>query len=317
MTPTSIIIPAFNARRWLPATLASVASQEGVEWEVIIVDDGSTDGTADYVEKEWPRFRLIRTENFGVSHARNLGTSTAVGEFIQYLDADDLLLPGKLKRQVRLLSSNPTVDAIYSNWQRLNEQDDGHFLLGEKVCRKFEDIDVDPEIAFFSSMWCPTGAYLFRRSFLNRILPWKDWLPVIQDARFAWDAAAAGARWLHDPDISVLYRQHRSGSVSTTNRRAFLLDCAVNIDDIKVLWDQRGELTPSRREALIGGYENVMRGLYVVDTDAFLRVYQRLLQLEPGYLPSHRGLRWISRFIGYENAERIAQAWRWLKAVSA
>jgi len=316
MVFVSIIIPAYNAMRWLPETLASVAAQEGVEWEVIIVDDGSTDGTAVYVEVEWPQFCLIRTENRGVSHARNLGTSKAGGEFIQYLDADDLLLSGKLKRQVALLESHPDVDVIYSNWQRLNEEADGQFRPGEKICRRFEDIHSDPEIAFFSTMWCPTGAYLYRRNFLNKVLPWKEWLPVIQDARFAWDAAAAGARWLHDPEVSALYRQHQSGSVSTRNRRALLLDCVASMDDIWLLWEKRGALTPGRRQTLIGGYENAMRGLYEVDLNAFREVHERLLQMEPDYLPSHPGLRWITRLLGYENAERIAQAWRRFKAVA-
>jgi len=302
--------------RWLPETLASVAAQDGIESEVIIVDDGSTDGTAAYMEKEWPQFRFMRTENCGVSHARNYGTSVAGGEFIQYLDADDLLLRGKLKRQVDMLESHPGVDVIYSNWQRLNEGAEGQFRPGEKICRKFEDIHFDPEIAFFSTMWCPTGAYLYRRTFLNKVLPWKEWLPVIQDARFAWDAAAAGARWLHDPEISVLYRQHRSGSVSTRNRRAFLLDCVTNVDDIRLIWDKKGALTSDRRQAVVSGYESVLRGLYEVDINVFREVHHRLLQMEPDYLPSHPGLRWITRLLGYENAERIAQAWRRFKAVA-
>jgi glycosyltransferase involved in cell wall biosynthesis len=311
----SVIIPAYNAIRWLQETLASVAAQSGVDFEVIIVDDGSTDATATYVAANWPQFQLVRSTNRGVSHARNLGTAEAQGDLIQYLDADDLLFPGKLQRQVALFETHPEVDVIYSNWQRLNESADGQFVLGEVVCRAIEDIHPDPEIAFFATLWCPTGGYLYRRAFLDQVLPWKEWLPVVQDARFAWDAAAAGARWLHDPTPSVLYRQHRSGSVSTQNRLAFLLDCLANVEDIRRHWEAKHPLTPDQRQAILSGYESAMRGLFAIDLNAFHRAYQQLLAFDPGYQPSHPGLRRLSKFLGYENAERIAQAWRQLKSV--
>lgn len=315
MPLVSVIIPAYNARRWLPETLASVrAQQEDVDLEVIIVDDGSTDDTAEYVTQEWPDFRLIRSENRGVSHARNLGTANAKGEWFQYLDADDLLLPGKLSRHLALIQKRPECDAVYANWQRLVEGRTGDFVPGEVVKRSIQDISKDPEVAFFSTLWCPTGCYLWRRSFLEKVLPWKEWLPVIQDARFSWDAAAAGARWVHDPEVSVLYRQHRAGSVSTKSRLAFLTDCVKNMSDIQQRWLLTDSLTAERRNVLKDGYESAMRGLYEVDLPSFRDVYRRLLELDSSYEPTNRSLRLISRFLGYENAELIAAKWRRLKA---
>ncbi len=314
MSLVSVIIPAFNARRWLPETLASVRAQAGVDLEVIIVDDGSTDDTAEYVTQEWPDFRLIRSENRGVSHARNLGTAVASGEWIQYLDADDLLLPGKLSRHLALVEKYPECDAVYANWQKLVEDRTGSFVPGEVVKRMIQDISEDPEVAFFSTLWCPTGCYLWRRSFLEKVLPWKEWLPVIQDARFAWDAAAAGACWIHDPEVSVLYRQHRSGSVSTKSRQAFLTDCVKNVSDIQRRWQLADSLSAERLDVLKAGYESAMRGLYEVDLSSFRDVYRKLLELDPSYEPTNRSLRLISRFLGYENAERIASNWRLLKA---
>lgn len=281
--------------------------------EIVVVDDGSQDETADHVRAEWPQVRLIRTENRGVSHARNTGTAAAQGDLIQYLDADDLLLPGKLRRQEQLLREHPEVDVIYSNWQMLEENGAGGFSPTKKIQRSIEDVHADPEIAFFSTLWCPTGAYLFRRNMVEKILPWKEWLPVIQDARFAWDAAAAGARWLHDPEISVLYRQHRSGSVSTRSRRAFLLDCLANIDDIRNLWMKQGPLEGERRKTVLAGYEDLARGFHGIDPKTFHEVHERLLQIEPSWLPSRGSLRLASQLLGYENAERVALHWRRLK----
>lgn len=315
MPLVSVIIPAYNALRWLPETLASVAEQAVTEMEIIVIDDGSTDETAAYIEREWPQIQLIRSANKGVSHARNLGTAAARGEWIQYLDADDLLLTGKLSRQLALIKNQPQVDVVYANWQKLIEDEDGHFVPGEVVRRRIEDISADAEVAFFSALWCPTGAYLWRRSFLEKILPWKEWLPVIQDARFAWDAAAVGASWFHDAEVAVLYRQHRSGSVSTRSRQAFLTDCVKSMADIQQRWVKQNGMTPERLAVLKAGYESAMRGFFEIDLPSFRDVYQRLLEIDPAYEPSNRFLRYVARYLGYENAELVASRWRGLKAM--
>lgn len=311
----SVIIPAYNARRWLPETLRSVAAQDGVEMEIVVVDDGSKDDTAEYVLREWPQVRLIRTENRGVSHARNTGTEAARGELIQYLDADDLLLPGKMRRHEELLRQHPEADVVYAAWQRLQEKVTGEFVPAEKVRHSIEDVHADPEIAFFSGFWCPTGAYMFRRQMVEKILPWKEWLPVVQDARFAWDAAAAGARWLRDPEISVLYRQHLSGSVSTRNRRAFQQDCLANMNDIRRHWEKEGTLAGDRKKCLLNSYEALAAVFYETDPKVFQEVHRSLLEVEPAWQPSSASLRVLSRFLGYENAQRVSCCWRRIKAV--
>src|SRR4051794_40223119 len=89
----SVIIPCYNARRFLSDTLASVFAQSYRETQVIIIDDGSTDGTADLIRSFSDRIIAEHGPNRGVSAARNRGTALARGEFIQYLDADDLLIP--------------------------------------------------------------------------------------------------------------------------------------------------------------------------------------------------------------------------------
>ena len=306
MPPVSVIIPAYNAERWLPETLQSVAAQNVRDMEVIIVDDGSTDHTAAYVEGQWPQFKLVRTANKGVSHARNLGTSLATGEFVQHLDADDVLTPGKIVREMQMLIAQPDSDVIYSNWQRLMQRTDGSFEHGDKVERTIGQVHSDPQLAFFSTMWCPTGAYLYRREFLRRAGDWKPWLPVVQDARFAWDCARAGARWIHDPHIGVLYRQHRVGSISTRNRLAFLQDCWANTLDIERVWDAECSLHGERREAIFNTCRNLARGLYEVDKPLFEAVYAHLLELDPHFRPEGVILPLLSSLLGYRNAEGLA-----------
>lgn len=312
----SVIIPSYNARRWLPETLASVAAQNMDGMEVIIVDDGSTDDTAAYVAEEWPQYTLIRTENRGVSHARNLGSATATGDFIQFLDADDLLLPGKLARQVRMLEARPEADIVYCNWQRLAEQADGSFAMAEKIERTIEEVNPDPQLAFFSTMWGPTGSYLYRREFLPRVGEWKAWLPVVQDARFAWDCARAGAKWAHDPQTGVLYRQHRAGSVSTRSRLAFLQDCWANSQDMARIWQAEGSLHGERRKAVLASYHHIARDFFEIDKRRFEEIWAALLELDPHFRPKGALLPVLNSIVGHRNTEFVALCYRRLKRLA-
>jgi glycosyltransferase involved in cell wall biosynthesis len=99
----SVVIPAFNAARHLAAALQSALAQTTGEPELIVVDDGSSDGTAQVAAAFGPKVRLLRQENRGVAAARNRGLEAASGRWVALLDADDLWLPAKLERQLAAL----------------------------------------------------------------------------------------------------------------------------------------------------------------------------------------------------------------------
>lgn len=306
MTPSvSIIIPCYNAERYIGETLESALSQTECDVEIIVVDDGSTDGSRRVIEAFQPRVHLETGPNQGVSAARERGSSHANGEFILYLDADDLLAPNTLAEQARLLQSTD-VDVVYGGWRRL-ELRDGRWTPTSEVLRRVTDVHPDPEIAFFTEMWAPTGAYLWRRSFLEERHPgWHPNLPVIQDARFAWDAAHAGAKFLYRDSICVLYRTNQSNSVSTRNRRAFLKDCCVNALEIETIWREEGPLTSARAKALISVWGNFTRNAYPVDQDLFRDCWRQLRTLDPSYIPSGgKGFRALAGLVGYPLAEGI------------
>jgi glycosyltransferase involved in cell wall biosynthesis len=114
----SVVVPAYNYAHFLPAALDSVLAQTYREWECIIVDDGSTDDTAAvadaYVRRD-PRFRYIHQANRGLAGARNTGVRNASGDAIQFLDADDRLLPPKLERHAAYLAAHPECDIVYGD----------------------------------------------------------------------------------------------------------------------------------------------------------------------------------------------------------
>ena len=106
----SIIVPAYNVADYLSAALASIQAQDLATWECLCVDDGSTDGTAAVLQRYAAadaRFRLFRQENAGVSVARNRALQEAKGDWILFLDGDDLLAPGLLSALQRAIDTAP------------------------------------------------------------------------------------------------------------------------------------------------------------------------------------------------------------------
>ena len=118
----SVIIPVFNGEKTIEATIASVLNQTFTDFELIVVDDGSRDLTSSIVSSiKDPRLKLFSYENAGVSNSRNRGFSHASGEFISFLDADDLWTPDKLEAQLKALQENPLAAVAYSWVDYINQ----------------------------------------------------------------------------------------------------------------------------------------------------------------------------------------------------
>jgi len=115
----SVIMPCFNRERYLEAALQSVLWQTFTEWECILVDDGSTDCSAaifhQHADRD-DRFRYLHEENQGPSAARNLAMGIARGEFVQFLDSDDIIPPGRFRRCVDQFRQQPDTDVVYTNY---------------------------------------------------------------------------------------------------------------------------------------------------------------------------------------------------------
>ncbi|MCK7493597.1 MAG: glycosyltransferase family 2 protein [Comamonadaceae bacterium] len=112
----SVVIPCYNAGRYLPATLRSVFAQQGVQLDVIVVDDGSTDGSAEMVERDFPGVRMLRQPNQGVSAARNRGIEAARHEWVAFVDADDIWSARQAGRAVRAAARQPDARMVYTSW---------------------------------------------------------------------------------------------------------------------------------------------------------------------------------------------------------
>jgi len=311
MIEVSVIIPCYNASEWIADALESVARQELNDSEVIVVDDGSTDESARIVERNFSFARLIKTKNQGASNARSLGTKESRGEFIQYLDADDLLAPGKLKRQLEILKISQA-DVAYGDWQILVSKPDGRCSYKEVRKKKMQH----PEIELFTDFWYPPAVYLFRRSIVEKVGSWNAGLPVIQDARFALDCALRGARFIYCEGIMAYYRVHSKDSLSRRNSIAFVRDCLQNATEIEGWWLEHGGLNKERKAALLQVYDYISWASFKKDKPTFAKAYSALKRLKPDYVPfRNKVLRFIYRHTGYCPAAMLASWYRGFRSL--
>jgi glycosyltransferase involved in cell wall biosynthesis len=277
----SIIVPCFNAERFLAETLDSALRQTYPQTEVIVIDDGSTDNSREIIRSYSQCLRAEFGSNRGASAARNLGTALARGEFIQYLDADDLLPSNAIGRRVDMLKTTGA-DVAYSDWERLVERGTGHFAVDEKIVRRIEDVHPTTQIALITDFWAPPAALTFRRTIVDKIGGWKEWLSIIQDARFLQDAGFAGAKFVYTPGIGAQYRVHRV-SLSRRSSSAFVEDVFKNACDVQSIFERKGGLNAEERRALASIYNYVSRHLFFDDPTAFQQCVSRLYEVEHGF----------------------------------
>lgn len=207
----SIIIPCYNQGRYLRPALSSIIGKNRSALEVIIVDDGSTDANASKylldAELSYPGIvKIVRKDNGGLSSARNVGLAAASGEFIQFLDADDLITPGKIDAQVAHLRLRRDIDVSVCN-----------FLLGDDSCTLFSKPEeaiarFDLSLKDFLYTWergfaIPIHCGLFRSSTLKGVQfdtsarAKEDWL-------FWTGLAINNVRFAYIPGHWAIYRQH-------------------------------------------------------------------------------------------------------------
>lgn len=201
----SVVIPTRNRKMYLRQAIKSVLAQSYIEFEIIVIDDGSSDGTLNLARSfDDPRVRFISQMTAGPSEARNRGMRAANGDYIAFLDDDDLFLPRKLERQVAYLEANAAVDLVASGMQLINEN--GQNL---QVWRTWQD---QPELTLLNCLYsCPVlpSAVLLRKGALAQLDQWFDpGLRRCVDRDFFLQFMLEGFRMAWLPEILSAYRVH-------------------------------------------------------------------------------------------------------------
>ncbi len=294
----SVVIPAYNVARHIGEAIASVRAQEddklGGKLEIIVVDDGSSDGSADLVARDHPDVRLFRKPNGGAASARNMGMREARGDYVAFLDADDVWLPSKLAAQVAYLQAHPQVGLLCSGFSHWEADEQGNYPDPRETVRDTPDASLDEprsgwvyhKLLLDNFVW--TSTVLMRRALIKRIGFYDETLRLGQDYDY-WLRAARETEIHRLAGIMALYRKHRG---SATVRGATINYAAKVVASAAERWglaSPNGEaITPQAfRERLsrihfMMGYGHYQRG----NAATALREFFACARLRPGHLKS-------------------------------
>lgn len=211
MPRVSLIIPAYNGERFIAAALDSILGQTYRNFEIIVVNDGSTDGTANVLQHYHAQVHWINQMNQGVAVARNRGLEVAQGEFVAFLDQDDVLLPDKLAVQVDCFDQRPELSIVHSGWRLVDAEEKP---LAE--IEPWQDSPVLDAVAWIQRMPILFSAMLFRRTDLLRVNGLNPQFKQACDVDLIQRLVLANCQSAWVEQITVLYRQHgRNDSLNT------------------------------------------------------------------------------------------------------
>ncbi len=211
MPRVSVIMPVYNREKYLGAAIESILAQTFTDFELIVVDDGSTDASAEIVQEYAERDSRVRffrlTRNMGQSQARNHAFAASRGAFIAVMDSDDLAISRRLERQVAFLDANPGIGVVGGNLQRtdaeMNPVDRGFAPLPEAHALIVFDFAISGSIK--------GGTVMMRRACLDAVGGYDASLRFMEDrdliARLIWRRSI---RFANLPDYLIQYRQHDS-----------------------------------------------------------------------------------------------------------
>ena len=182
MPKVSVVIPAYNAEKFIAETIQSVLNQTFQDFEVIVVNDGSQDKTPEIVQEfcnQDQRVQLINKANSGVSDTRNLGMSLAKGEYIALLDADDLWMPTYLEKKVHFLDNHSNYGYVFSDFVHILE--DGKEVEIEKI--HWQENILKGILEWKGVPTCPAN-FFFRKNCLEKKLFFSKQLSTLADKHF-------------------------------------------------------------------------------------------------------------------------------------
>lgn len=311
----SIIIPCHNAQPWLAACIDSVLAPSDHSQEIIVVDDGSTDGSLSVAERYVSRgIRLFTQPRKSPGAARNRGFAESRGAWIQFLDADDLIGPEKISRQLRVLRESPPGTVASCGWSRFR----GEFKsMSSHPVERTTARDYEPAWLFLRTqaaegIMMHPAAWLTPRDLILKAGPWDQSLTPNDDGEFFARVLARASRIRFVADVHTHYRSGLSGSMSTTrskSRMEAMHRSALRFSETLLSCDQ----SPETLLAVSEMWERLRYELYPEAPSLSLDAARRAR--EDGCMPRTRlpcgpRLKWLRAIGGWKLARRLQVRFR-------
>jgi glycosyltransferase involved in cell wall biosynthesis len=302
----SVIIPCYNAAPYIAETLDSVLGQAWANIEIVVVDDGSTDGGDAIIERFTKHgVKLTRQQNRGQTAALNLGLSYASGDFIQYLDADDLIDSNKISLQMARLENHPNSVAS-ARWGRFYDEPANTNFENEDVYRDMVPLDwLAQSRASGLGMMFP-ALWLIPAPIVRAVGPWREDLSLNNDAEYFTRVVLAADRVLFCAGATCRYRSGLAGSLSGRKSRSHWMS-QFTVLDLCELRVREHEDSERVRRGFALSWQRLAYACHPYDSLIAERALVRAKTLHSVSISPEGGavFRALSRLIGWRTARRL------------
>lgn len=302
----SILIPCYNAARWLAPALDSVFAQTWGDLEVILVNDGSTDDSLAVAQRYESRGLIILTQpNTGSSAAHNQALRHATGDYVKFFDADDLMSPDMIERQVAALRDR-TGCVAYGEWARFYTDPTEADFINRPGWHDAAPADWLVEIWADALPMMQCGQFLIPRDLLANTGGWNERLSLINDFEFFARVVTASAGVVFTPGARLYYRSGLPGSLSRS-RTARAWQSAFDSATLGTGHLLRLEDSPRTRRVAASILQQLIYDMYPAMPALVRELEQRIAALGGTDLPplGGRGFQRVRRMLGWKLARRM------------
>ena len=309
MALVSVLIPCYNAEKFIGETLESVFRQTWRNIEVIVVDDGSKDRSADIVRRFCrPNLKLVQQTNRGQTAALNVCLAQATGDFVQFLDADDLIASDKIERQIERLMDSPRSVAT-AEWARFSANPEVAQFTPEAVWQDLDSVDwlaisrADGLGMMFPALW------LIPMPLVRSIGPWDEDLSLNNDAEYFTRLILAADRILFCPGARCYYRSGVPGSLSG-RKTSKAWDSQVRVLELCESYVRAREDSERVRRGFALSWQHLAHASYPYDRHKAENALKRAKALHSVSIRPDGGpaFHLVSRLVGWRLARRLQVA---------
>ncbi|WP_200977033.1 glycosyltransferase family A protein [Echinicola sp. 20G] len=306
----SIIIPAYNKEAYVAETIDSALAQTYSHTEIILINDGSTDNSMAILEQYQARcpekILLFDQENQGVSATTNKGIMEAKGEYIQFLDADDIMSNDKIQNQINLLKEEGKNATVHCKWSNFKTSIKSDSFYPFHIYRNF-DLGIDWLLTAWNYQeMTADSSWLVSRELVDLAGPWNEDLTINQDGEFFCRVLLNCSKVIYDNKSSVYYRSLNEGNVSQQKSEkswcSLLMSYSCYQRDVLKVED-----SPRVRKALKKVYQKFIYDVFPEHSDLIAEAENHIQNLgisEKTYIGGPK-FQTLSKYLGFKNALKL------------